>query len=144
MKLTNMRMEMVEGQNGVKVINDAYNASPTSMRAAIDLVSTLPSFTTKILVLGDMLELGEKEEEFHFEIGQSIDPQGVDYVFTFGNLGRFIAEGAKSVLSEERVFSFTDKDALIEKLKKHLDSETLVLVKASRGMRLEEVVTALT
>ncbi len=144
LKLTNMRMEMVEGQNGVKVINDAYNASPTSMRAAIDLVSTLPGFTTKILVLGDMLELGEKEEEFHFAIGQSIDPQGVDYVFTFGNLGRSIAAGVKSVLSEERVFSFTEKDSLIETLKNYLDSNTLVLVKASRGMKLEEVVTALT
>lgn len=143
LKLTNMRMELVDGQNGVKVINDAYNASPTSMRAAIELVSAMPGFSQKILVLGDMLELGEREQEFHYEIGKSVDPQSVDYVFTFGNLGRYIAEGARTVLSEDRVFSFAEKESLIAELKKLVTADTLVLVKASRGMRMEEVVTAL-
>jgi UDP-N-acetylmuramoyl-tripeptide--D-alanyl-D-alanine ligase len=143
LKLTNMRMELVDGQNGVKVINDAYNASPTSMRAAIELVSAMPGFSQKILVLGDMLELGEREQEFHYEIGKSVDPQSVDYVFTFGNLGRYIAEGARTVLSEDRVFSFAEKESLIAELKKLVTADTLVLVKASRGMRMEEVVTDL-
>lgn len=143
LKLTNMRMEMLEGKQGVKVINDAYNASPTSMRAAIELVSSFAGFSKKILVLGDMLELGDKEQEFHFEIGKSIDPKSIDYVFTYGNLGQYIAAGAKTVLSNDRVFSFTEKASLIEALKKHLDSQTLILVKASRGMKMEEVVTAL-
>ncbi|MBB6447674.1 UDP-N-acetylmuramoyl-tripeptide--D-alanyl-D-alanine ligase [Bacillus benzoevorans] len=143
LKLTNMRMELVEGQNAVKVINDAYNASPTSMRAAIELVSALSGFSQKILVLGDMLELGEREQEFHYEMGKSIDPQTVDYVFTFGDLGRYISEGAKTVLNENRVFSFAEKESLIAELKKILTADALVLVKASRGMRMEEVVKAL-
>ncbi|KAA9017093.1 UDP-N-acetylmuramoyl-tripeptide--D-alanyl-D-alanine ligase [Niallia endozanthoxylica] len=143
LKLTNMRMELVEGKNGEKIINDAYNASPTSMKVAVDLVSNLPDYERKILVLGDMLELGEKENEFHFEMGKYINPEKVDYVFTFGRLGEEIAAGARSIFTAERVFSFTDKPALIERLKNCTNEETLVLVKASRGMKLEEVVNAL-
>lgn len=143
LRLTNMRMELVEGKNGEKIINDAYNASPTSMKAAIDLVSNLPDYDRKILVLGDMLELGEKEKEFHVEMGKYIDPEKIDYVFTFGRLGAEIASGAKKIFSAERVFSYTEKPSLIEELEKYTNDETLVLVKASRGMKLEEVVNAL-
>lgn len=143
LKLTNMRMELVEGGNGEKIINDAYNASPTSMNAAIELVSNLEGFAKKIVVLGDMLELGPQEEEFHFKIGQSIDPEKIDLVLTYGCLGEKIAEGAATVLNPERVLSFTDKNELIAELKNHTTNGTLVLVKASRGMKLEEIVTAL-
>lgn len=143
LKLTNMRMELLEGKNGEKIINDAYNASPTSMNAAIELIANLPGYKKKILVLGDMLELGPQEEDFHFTIGKSVDAEKVHYVFTFGKLGKFIAKGAERSLSVERVFAFTDKQPLIEELKKHVDNETIVLVKASRGMKLEEVVSAL-
>ena len=143
LKLTNMRMELVVGDNGEKIINDAYNASPTSMNAAIELISNLSGYQKKILVLGDMLELGPQEEEFHLKIGQSIDPNKIDYVFTYGSLGERIAEGAKSVLPQSRVLNFSDKQKLIAELKTHTDDRTLLLVKASRGMRLEEVVTSL-
>ncbi|MFP7473485.1 UDP-N-acetylmuramoyl-tripeptide--D-alanyl-D-alanine ligase [Niallia taxi] len=143
LKLTNMRMELLEGQGGLKVINDAYNASPTSMRAAINVLQSLPGFKHKVLVLGDMLELGPDEATFHYEIGEEIDAAAIDYVFTFGELGKHIAQGAKTVFANERVQSFLDKSELIQELKKVVDGETAVLVKASRGMRLEEVVKAL-
>ncbi|KON85699.1 UDP-N-acetylmuramoyl-tripeptide--D-alanyl-D-alanine ligase [Sporosarcina globispora] len=143
LKLTNMRMELLEGKNGEKIINDAYNASPTSMNAAVELIANLPGYKKKILVLGDMLELGPQEEDFHYSTGKSVDGEKVDYVFTFGQLGKFIAQGAKETLPHERVAAFTDKQPLIEELKKHVDQETIVLVKASRGMKLEDVVTAL-
>ncbi|MBY0121178.1 UDP-N-acetylmuramoyl-tripeptide--D-alanyl-D-alanine ligase [Bacillus sp. S/N-304-OC-R1] len=143
LKLTNMRTELLQGKKGEKIINDAYNASPTSMHAAIELLSHLPGYKNKILVLGDMLELGPQEEEFHLKMGESIDPQKIDFVFTFGKLGELIAEGAKTKLPSDRVFAFTEKQALIEKLEKIVNEETIVLVKASRGMKLEEVVTAL-
>ncbi|GLB60979.1 UDP-N-acetylmuramoyl-tripeptide--D-alanyl-D-alanine ligase [Cytobacillus sp. NCCP-133] len=143
LKLTNMRMELLEGQNGEKIINDAYNASPTSMNAAIELIANLPGYKKKIIVLGDMLELGPQEEEFHLAIGKSVDAEKIDYVFTFGELGEIIAKGAKQSLPADRVFAYTDKQPLIEELKKHVDKETIVLVKASRGIKLEQVVTAL-
>ena len=143
LKLSNMRMEMVEGAQGEKIINDAYNASPTAMRAAIDLVGALSGFGQKILVLGDMLELGAKEIQFHQMIGQSIDAGAVDKLFTFGELAAYIAEEAKAGLGEGNVYAYQDKQLLIEELKKHVRANDLVLVKASRGMKLEEVVTAL-
>lgn len=140
LELTSMRMELVEGIRGVKIINDAYNASPTSMRAAIRLVESMDGFKKKILVLGDMLELGPDEEAFHFAIGKELDPEKISELFTFGPLGKHIARGALEVLPEDRVHSYLDKDELIRQLENYIDKETLLLVKASRGMKLEEVV----
>ena len=142
-KLTNMRMELVEGKQGEKIINDAYNASPTSMMAAIELVSNLQGYEKKILVLGDMLELGPQEEQYHQQIGGAINGEKVDLLFTFGKLGEHIANKARIVLGAERVFPFTEKELLIQELKQHVNNDTLILVKASRGMKLEEIVTAL-
>jgi len=142
-KLTNMRMELVEGIHGEKIINDAYNASPTSMMAAIELVSNLKGYKKIILVLGDMLELGPQEEQYHQQIGEGLNPEKIDLVLTFGKLAEHIAEGARSVLGKEKVFSFMDKDELIKKIEQQVTNESLVLVKASRGMKLEEIVTAL-
>ncbi|MEY2196340.1 UDP-N-acetylmuramoyl-tripeptide--D-alanyl-D-alanine ligase [Neobacillus sp. BF23-41] len=142
-KLTNMRMELVEGNQGEKIINDAYNASPTSMMAAIELVSNLKGYDRKILVLGDMLELGPEQEQYHQQIGTSLNRDKVDLLFTYGNLGGHIASSARTVLGEERVFAFTEKASLIQELKRHVNKNTLILVKASRGMKLEEIVTAL-
>lgn len=142
-KLTNMRMELVEGLQGEKIINDAYNASPTSMMAAIELVSNLQGYERKILVLGDMLELGPEEQQYHQQIGNSLVADKVDLLFTYGKLGGHIAKGARAVLGEQKVFAFTEKEALIQELKGHVNKNTLILVKASRGMKLEEIVTAL-
>lgn len=141
--LTKMRMEWVEGAKEVKIINDAYNASPTSVKAAVSLVADLPSEAQKIVVLGDMLELGLDEELFHYQTGQAIDADHIDHVFTFGPLGQFIASGAKAAFGAERVHSYQDKAELIAALKGMLSGGELVLVKASRGMKLEEVVEAL-
>ena len=69
--------------------------------------------------------------------------EDVDYVLTYGKLGSFIAEGAKTVLPADRVFAFFEKEPLIDKLVSYLNEETVVLVKASRGMKLEEIVKAI-
>ncbi|MDQ0273225.1 UDP-N-acetylmuramoyl-tripeptide--D-alanyl-D-alanine ligase [Cytobacillus purgationiresistens] len=142
-RLTNMRMEILQGKHGEKIINDAYNASPTSTQASIELLANLPGYKNKILVLGDMLELGPDEEKYHFDIGKSICGENIDAVFTFGRLGAFIADGAKQVLPAEKVFAFDDKEPLINELKNHVDDETIVLVKASRSIKLEDVVSGL-
>ena len=102
--LTQMRMELIEGINGEKIINDAYNASPTAMKAAIDLISNLPDYDQKIVVLGDMLELGEQEKQFHYEIGSCLDPEQINYILTFGPLAAHIAEGARTNFSSEQGF----------------------------------------
>jgi UDP-N-acetylmuramoyl-tripeptide--D-alanyl-D-alanine ligase len=136
-------MELVEGSHGEKIINDAYNASPTSMMAAIELVSNLQGYERKILVLGDMLELGPQEEQYHLQIGEGLDREKIDLLFTFGDLAKQIATGAKKTLGAQKVFAYTDKAELIKELEKHVNKNTLILVKASRGMKLEEVVQQL-
>jgi UDP-N-acetylmuramoyl-tripeptide--D-alanyl-D-alanine ligase len=142
-ELTKMRMEWVEGKKGIKIINDAYNASPTSVKAAISLVSELPGYDRKIVVLGDMLELGLDEELFHYQTGQVIDGGKIDYLFTYGALGQFIASGAKNELGPDRVFAFQDKLELIKAIDDVLEGGELLLIKASRGMKMEEVVDGL-
>jgi len=143
LELTKMRAEMIPGPNGSMLINDAYNASPTSMKAAIDLISSLNNYEQKIVVLADVLELGELEVEYHQEIGKYVNPEQIDYVFTFGNLGAEIAKGALHKFSTEKVKAYDEKELLAKELKPLLDGKTVVLLKGSRGMRLEEVLQKL-
>ncbi|WP_338779490.1 UDP-N-acetylmuramoyl-tripeptide--D-alanyl-D-alanine ligase [Metabacillus sp. FJAT-52054] len=141
--MTAMRLELLKSSKGWAVINDAYNASPTSMKAAIRLIEDLQGYSRKILILGDMLELGEQEAEFHEQTGEHISTGKTDHVFTYGKLGECIAAGAKKNLPDENVQSFTDKEELISAVKKFARPGDLFLVKASRGMKLEEAVEAL-
>ncbi|MED4456233.1 UDP-N-acetylmuramoyl-tripeptide--D-alanyl-D-alanine ligase [Metabacillus fastidiosus] len=142
-EITGMRLELVQAENNVSVINDAYNASPTSMNAAIQLLEDLQGFNKKIVVLGDMLELGEDEKLFHQQVGEKINEKEIAYVYAYGKLGEEIAAGAKKNIPGERVLHFHDKEELIADLKKKLASGDIVLVKASRGMRLEQVVESI-
>ncbi|OCT17099.1 UDP-N-acetylmuramoyl-tripeptide--D-alanyl-D-alanine ligase [Paenibacillus pectinilyticus] len=143
LQMTSMRIEKLTAASGLTVLNDAYNASPASMRAAIALTEQLSGFGRKFLVLGDMLELGEHEEQFHRGIGAMLSPERVDYVFTFGRLGRFIADEAAPHFPEAQVRAYEDKAQLAEELAAMARAEDLVLVKGSRGMRLEQVVQSL-
>lgn len=157
-QLTGMRIEPVQAYNGATVLNDAYNANPTAVRAAIDLVAQLTGYRRKWLVLGDMLELGPQEAELHGGMGGYIGPDKVDGVLTFGDLSRHTASAAAKNFSSglaaggrsggadreiEAVAAFDDKSELIEALRSRLAPDDLVLVKGSRGMRMEEIVHAL-
>ncbi|WP_379971263.1 UDP-N-acetylmuramoyl-tripeptide--D-alanyl-D-alanine ligase [Ectobacillus sp. sgz5001026] len=140
LQMTRMRMEMVHAADGLTIINDAYNASPTSMKAALTIMKDMHGYKKKIVVLGTMLELGDQEEQFHYEVGTCIDPQFVDYVFTYGELGKQIAKGAHENFDSSRVMSFTDKEELASELRKIACSHDVILLKASRGMKLEELI----
>nr|WP_202886908.1 UDP-N-acetylmuramoyl-tripeptide--D-alanyl-D-alanine ligase [Cohnella zeiphila] len=143
-KLTGMRIERTAAWNGALVLNDAYNASPTSVRAAIELVGGLrrPG-GRKYLVLGDMRELGPDEAAFHAEIGRSIGPDKADVLLAYGPLSAHTVREAAKALAPGCALHFEDKKALIADLLARLKPEDLVLVKASRGMKLEEAVFAL-
>lgn len=143
-QMTGMRLELRKTKDNLAVINDAYNASPTSMKAAIRLAVDMQGYNQKILVLGDILELGEDlEVKFHQEVGKTIDSQKIDYLFTFGKLGAEIAAGALTNMDKNHVHVYQDKQELVHQLKQTANPGDLVLVKASRGMKLEEVVNAL-
>ncbi|MEX2462462.1 MAG: UDP-N-acetylmuramoyl-tripeptide--D-alanyl-D-alanine ligase [Paenibacillaceae bacterium] len=143
LEMTSMRIERVPTANKALILNDAYNASPTSMRAAIRLLEEMKGFRRKIVVLGDMLELGANEQAFHQEIGHELQLKYIDLIYTYGTLARYIAEAARTRFSAKQVLWFTDKAEMIRQLQATITEGDLVLVKGSRGMKLEEVVIAL-
>ncbi|TFE01986.1 UDP-N-acetylmuramoyl-tripeptide--D-alanyl-D-alanine ligase [Jeotgalibacillus salarius] len=140
MEMTAMRMERVEGSGGEVFINDTYNASPTSVMAALQFLEEAKVEGKKIAVLGDMLELGENEEQFHREIGQQMNVNEIPVLLTFGPRSRWLAEEA--ILRTPLVYWFRDHAELVRELKKHLSKGDLILVKGSRGMELEKVIDA--
>jgi UDP-N-acetylmuramoyl-tripeptide--D-alanyl-D-alanine ligase len=142
-KLTGMRIERTRARNGAVMLNDAYNASPTSVRAALSLAAGLNGYRNKRLVLGDMLELGPDEAAFHEEIGRSLTAETADFVYLYGPLSMHTAKAAEQAFAPGAVRHFADKRELTDTLLRETEPEDLVLVKASRGMKLEEIVAAL-
>lgn len=138
-----MRLQLLKAKNGMDVINDAYNASPTSMRASIDLLVTIEQEKEKWVLLGDILELGPNEKDYHQEIGRYAVRKGVSRIFTIGNRGRWIAEGAKECDPLRPVTHFSSHDEAVQKLSDTGGAGVLLLVKASRGLHLETVVQEL-
>ncbi|MFC9710335.1 UDP-N-acetylmuramoyl-tripeptide--D-alanyl-D-alanine ligase [Paenibacillus sp. NPDC056933] len=143
LKLTGMRIEVLQGVSGLTLLNDAYNASPTSMKAAVNVLESLKGYRNKVAVLGDMLELGPQEQELHRGIGEYITPDKMDMVLAYGPLSSSIAEGARQNMPAEAVHAFESKEELTRFLLERLHPRDVVLFKASRGMKLEDVVEAL-
>lgn len=132
--------QRIKEVNGIKIIEDCYNASPDSQRAALNVLSKHQG-GKRIAVLGDMLELGEYSREAHTDIGKYTENKNIDILFTFGTQAKYIAESAKDFVEDIR--SFTDKNELKKELLAVLCSGDEVLFKASRGMKLEEVIISL-
>ncbi len=135
-----MRMELTY-INGINIINDVYNANPDSVKCALNSLNRFNSSGKKIAVLGDMLELGDKEELLHYDIGKFCYQNKIDYLFTFGKLSKFIAEGArKAGMNKQNIFEFIDKEELVASLYNILSPQDTILVKGSRKMKMEEII----
>lgn len=129
---------------GVKLIIDCYNANPASMKAAVELLAQAGANRRTIAVLGDMLELGPNAVPMHEEVGEFVARYGIDYVVTCGVLGRSLARGAEQAgLDHTRIVQVSDAQAAVSAVKAIVKSGDVVLIKASRGMRLELVADAL-
>lgn len=129
----------------IRIINDCYNANPSSMKAAIDLLMQLGAGGRTIVVLGDMLELGPESPALHREVGAYLAGRGVGYLIACGMLGRGIAEGARAAgMAADRVWETPDALAAAATLAPLARAGDVVLVKGSRGMRMERVIEALT
>ena len=137
--LTNMRMEQIIGQNKTRLINDAYNASPTSMRASIDTLSIM-AVPTKIIVFSDVLELGPDSKMYHEAVGAYFENKSIDHLFTVGTEAKYIHDKAQDFTN---AMHFETKEALEEALIPYLNPETVILFKASRGMALETIINHL-
>ena len=131
------RMEVRERADGVTVVNDAYNASPDSMRAALDALAALGADRRTWAVLGEMLELGESSEVEHSDVGRHAAKLGIDRLVVVGDDAAAIVRGAGS---GEVV---PDVDAAVALLDAQVRPGDVVLVKASRSIGLERVVAAL-
>jgi UDP-N-acetylmuramoyl-tripeptide--D-alanyl-D-alanine ligase len=131
------RLESKKGLFGSTLIDDTYNANPESMRAAVDVLSHYEG--EKILIIGDMGELGKKAAQYHASIGSYINKKKVDYVIGIGQLTKHTIDSCKG-----NAKWFENKKALIRYVKSKMKKNTHVLVKGSRFMKMEEVVEALT
>lgn len=131
-----MRQNLVQ-VGGVQVIEDCYNASPDSMRAALQTLGKLPVHR-RYAVLGAMLELGDYAKEAHTQVGKMAAENGIDGVLAYGTDAAYIVEAAKQAgLENARLFD--TKEALAQSLAQQVQPGDGVLFKGSRGMHLEDV-----
>ncbi|AYC30372.1 UDP-N-acetylmuramoyl-tripeptide--D-alanyl-D-alanine ligase [Paenisporosarcina cavernae] len=138
--LTDMRMQPMISSTGALFINDAYNAAPTSMKAAIDFVASSNLRNEKWLVLGDMLELGEDETAFHGELASSIAPETIDQVLLLGPRMKHLFTKLAPTFGERVRWFEEDKKAMAKILKEETSDQSMVIFKGSRGMALEEII----
>ena len=134
-RLTDMRFQKIESGN-IIYINDAYNASPLSMEKAILTFSEIYNDRYKIVILGDMLELGDKAVEFHEELEKLLRNTRQSEILLYGPLMKSLYEKIKDL----NAYHYDDKMEIKNKLKKHNIEKAAVLLKGSRGMRLEEII----
>lgn len=138
---TQLRLVAVRSESGAIILDDTYNASPGSTLAALNLLDDLGG--NKIAVLGDMLELGQYEKQGHELVGARV-AEVVAELVVVGEKAKWIAAAASQAgLGLEKINEFDTSEEAVDYLKGHLDSNDVVLVKGSRGMQMEIIVTAL-
>lgn len=125
---------------GCTLIKDCYNANPTSMRSGLEVLSLKADAKRRIACLGDMMELGTISEKAHREIGRLIPQFNADCLITVGERAKLIAEGAIDAgMSAENIYSFENNSQLCESIMDIITDGDVILLKASRSMKLEEV-----
>lgn len=135
--------QQIYRENHITYIDDTYNASPVSMKAAIDILVSLNNEMNRngrrIAVLADMKELGENASQFHYDIGAYLAQYPVDVAVTYGDLADEIARGAKEHSGNIQIYSFHDRSEMEQWLDKELKASDIVLFKGSNSMKLGEV-----
>ena len=136
------RMNILPGIKNSIIIDDTYNASPESTLNALKTMEVIPkTMGRKIVILGDMLELGDYSDEGHSIVGKKIAEMKIDALFLIGSLAEKIGQTAiKSGFDKNNVFNFSKTEDALEFIKNGILSNDLIMVKASQGMRLEKIV----
>ncbi len=138
------RNQIIELRSGARLIFDAYNANPESMAALIDNLSRLSAKGKKLLVLGEMLELGTSSSELHRELGEKVGASDAELIWFIGPHKDDFASGlANSSFNKKLIISNSYEEKLALEVARMLEPNDIVLVKGSRGMKLERVVSAL-
>ena len=137
-QLTEKRLNIKE-KNGIKVIDDTYNACPASVMSAINTLMQTEG-KRKIAIIGDMYELGQETENAHREVGEFAGRKNLDLLVCVGDFAKGYAEGAAKYMQAEHVLYFTEKEDFLEQTESLIEPGDVVLVKASRGMQMEKIV----
>ena len=132
-KLDNLRQVKYKWLKGSTLIDDSYNANPDSTKKSIDLLSNYNKKT--VLLLGDMLELGRYKNKLHKEVGEYAKSKGIRKLIAFGNLTRHSIDG----FGKNGIF-FNDETKLKNYLRKNITSKNVILIKGSRGMKMERFI----
>lgn len=135
-----LRQNLIRVPGKYTIIDDTYNASPDSMKASLNVLEELETEGKKIAVLGDMLELGEKAEDYHYELGKFVATKKIDELVVIGDLAQYIMQGVKDSESDIACYTFKDNGEIALYLLSVMRAEDIVLMKASNSMKLEEVV----
>jgi len=130
------RLRLLAGLNGSQIIDDSYNANPASLKAAMEVLQSFPG--VRVLVLGDMAELGDEATSAHQETGRQARAMGLDAVYATGEFSRFSAEAFG-----EGGRHFSTRDELADALAKEISSQWTLLVKGSRSAAMETIVKIL-
>lgn len=136
------RTELLEF-DGFDVLDDSYKSNPQSLLAGLETAYMLQGYKRKIVCLADMLELGEDELELHRQVGSKIDSKKIDFCLFYGPLAKEMYEASLENFPPNRSLYFEHKDELIEKLKSLVIGASLVFVKGSHGMHMEEIIEAI-
>lgn len=129
--------------NGVKVINDAYNAAPASVTAALSVLREVSGSKRSIAVLGDMMELGDYAEDAHKQVGASVVQNRISYLIAIGDLARYyVNEAVNDGMIQENTRYFSSAETAIPFLKEFIKPDDVVLFKGSRSMHLDKVIDA--
>ena len=134
---TKMRMNALHRAGGITILDDTYNANPQSMRAAISVLADGPG-SWKAAVLGDMLELGPFAPALHAGVGECLGKAKVDCLVAVGEMSQHMAQAARES-GVPMVYHCVDRDAAKAVLNQIVREDSTILVKASRGMKLEEL-----
>lgn len=137
------RQRIIHLDHKFTMIDDTYNASPDSMKASINVLCDMPCSGRRVAVLGDMFELGENEILYHQEIGEFLSHKNLDEVVVLGELSQHIKQVLEESDSNTKVYTFSDNEEAAIYLVATLRPEDIVLLKASNGMNLKEVVDVL-
>jgi len=142
--LTDMRMQPIQAKNGALFINDAYNAAPTSVRAALSFIKETNLRAKKWLVLGDMLELGDDEQAYHEGLAEQIAEMNLEGTLLYGPRMKWLYdELEKRQVQSRLVWSKDDYDPITEVIQNETNAESVILVKGSRGMALENIIESI-
>ena len=136
------RTELLEF-DGFDVLDDSYKSNPQSLLAGLETAYMLEGYKRKIVCLADMLELGENEVDLHLQVGRKIDSKKIDFCLFYGPLAKEMYEASLENFPPNRSLYFEHKDELIEKLKSLVIGASLVFVKGSHGMHMEEIIEAI-